>query len=610
MSGCSNTYYAIDTQTVAAALEKVGLAQAQMVRVEGEKAHLQSVNASLNEQIVNGNKLVESMNETIAKLTAEKTALTTHAVAREGKLFALEDENAALKLELQQALLAQPLVVVPVVVVQQATEPELDDGLIACVSIHKTIHAVTSLHAERANVLTELHSILFDAVSDEADLKIEQKHLLVQCERGRLAIEKDEQDRLALLKQEQDRLALLKEEEDRQLAAKQEQDRLALLKEEEDRQLAAKQEQDRLALVKEEDLKQEQDRLALLKKQEEQAREAEQKTASEDKYETERAAKAQKKLAKQLRAQEEKLAAKKKEDEKAEQLRKIEEERLATRKAQEETRRAQREQAKKEREEDSRLAKSVIEQIKQDREKTRKQEKQVKAAAKGLVTDGGAYALAAARSIWSDLEEDLGIFASGGSKCPPVDPSKGDTEKFLEVTNKVFRLTSDPAHKFLTGGKFDPHNLVQLMAEERVGSVFTLIESSKKGMYKLVSHIAFMGTAVLHESPLATLETIVKWLEQEEFTKVCDNLFGPHHMKDEGITTAVTDMFATVVKHPAFNVLRLTTIELTDGFGMPMHTLTYPDGRIEPYSTIQLIVWFFIGKIIDLASTTGPARRA
>ena len=283
---------------------------------------------------------------------------------------------------------------------------------------------------------------------------------------------------------------------------------------------------------------------------------------------------------------------------------------MATRKAQEETRRAQREQAKKEREEDSRLAKSVIEQIKQDREKTRKQEKQVKAAAKGLVTDGGAYALAAARSIWSDLEEDLGIFASGGSKCPPVDPSKGDTEKFLEVTNKVFRLTSDPAHKFLTGGKFDPHNLVQLMAEERVGSVFTLIESGKKGMYKLVSHIAFMGTAVLHESPLATLETIVKWLEQEEFTKVCDNLFGPHHMKDEGITTAVTDMFATVVKHPAFNVLRLTTIELTDGFGMPMHTLTYPDGRIEPYSTIQLIVWFFIGKIIDLASTTGPARRA
>ena len=571
MSGYSSTYYAIDTQTVAAALEKVGLAQAQMVRVEGEKAHLQSVNASLNEQIVNGNKLVESMNETIAKLTAEKTALTTHAVAREGKLFALEDENAALKLELQQALLERP-VISPMV--QQAPTPEAlaEDAFTVYVSTHKTFVAVGVIAAERDCVIEELQDILVDAAFIEADVKLEGTHVLI--------------------KQEQDRQLAVKEEEDRQLL-EQEQDRQALLKEEEDRQL----------------LKQEQDRLALLKNQE-QAREAEQKTASEDKYETERAAKAQKKLAKQLRAQEEKLAAKKKEDEKAEQLRKIEEERLATRKAQEETRRAQREQAKKEREEDSRLAKSVIEQIKQDREKTRKQEKQVKAAAKGLVTDGGAYALAAARSIWSDLEEDLGIFASGGSKCPPVDPSKGDTEKFLEVTNKVFRLTSDPAHKFLTGGKFDPHNLVQLMAEERVGSVFTLIESSKKGMYKLVSHIAFMGTAVLHESPLATLETIVKWLEQEEFTKVCDNLFGPHHMKDEGITTAVTDMFATVVKHPAFNVLRLTTIELTDGFGMPMHTLTYPDGRIEPYSTIQLIVWFFIGKIIDLASTTGPARRA
>ena len=591
MSGYSSTYYAIDTQTVAAALEKVGLAQAQMVRVEGEKAHLQSVNASLNEQIVNGNKLVESMNETIAKLTAEKTALTTHAVAREGKLFALEDENAALKLELQQALLERP-VISPMV--QQAPTPEAlaEDAFTVYVSTHKTFVAVGVIAAERDCVIEELQDILVDAAFIEADVKLEGTHVLIKQEQDRQLAVKEEEDR-QLLEQEQDRQALLKEEEDRQLL-KQEQDRQALLKEEEDRQL----------------LKQEQDRLALLKKQEEQAREAEQKTASEDKYETERAAKAQKKLAKQLRAQEEKLAAKKKEDEKAEQLRKIEEERLATRKAHEETRRAQREQAKKEREEDSRLAKSVIEQIKQDREKTRKQEKQVKAAAKGLVTDGGAYALAAARSIWSDLEEDLGIFASGGSKCPPVDPSKGDTEKFLEVTNKVFRLTSDPAHKFLTGGKFDPHNLVQLMAEERVGSVFTLIESSKKGMYKLVSHIAFMGTAVLHESPLATLETIVKWLEQEEFTKVCDNLFGPHHMKDEGITTAVTDMFATVVKHPAFNVLRLTTIELTDGFGMPMHTLTYPDGRIEPYSTIQLIVWFFIGKIIDLASTTGPARRA
>ena len=201
MSKFTNTYYVMDTEALGLALEQVQKAQDQVVFVEYGNAQLRDVNSSLNNQIVNGNMLVDSMNETIAKLTAEKAALTAHAVAREGKLFALEDENtslkdenAALKLELQQALLDERTVVVVPPVQQQAPEPA-DDAFAVYVNTHRTLVAVGVIMAEHDSVLEELQDIQQDAAFLESDLKIEVTHELIEREKDRRASEKVEQDR-------------------------------------------------------------------------------------------------------------------------------------------------------------------------------------------------------------------------------------------------------------------------------------------------------------------------------------------------------------------------------------------------------------------------------
>ena len=299
MSGGTNTYYVMDTEALGLALEQVQKAQDQVVFVEYGNAQLRDANAYLNNQLVNGNKLVDSIYETITKLTAEKVALTAHAVAREGKLFALEDENtslkdenAALKLELQQALLVdeRTFVVAPPVQQQQAPEPA-DDSFAVYVNTHRTLVAVGVIMAEHDSVLEELQDIQQEAAFLESDLKIEVTHELIEREKDRRASEKVEQDR---------------KDEKAEMAVKA------------------------------------------------------QKKADEN---AEMAVKAQKKLDKQLRVQEEKLAAQKKADEMAEKKKKLDEERLKTRKEQEKARSAimkdRKEARAKEAEENSVVAKAV-----------------------------------------------------------------------------------------------------------------------------------------------------------------------------------------------------------------------------------------------------------
>ena len=346
MSGGTNTYYVMDTEALGLALEQVQKAQDQVVFVEYGNAQLRDANASLNNQLVNGNKLVDSIYETITKLTAEKVALTAHAVAREGKLFALEDENtslkdenAALKLELQQALLVdeRTFVVAPPVQQLQAPEPADDPFAVYVNNTHRTLVAVGVIMGEHDSVLEELQDIQQEAAFLESDLKIEVTHELIEREKDRRASEKVEQDR---------------KDENAEMAVKA------------------------------------------------------QKKADEN---AEMAVKAQKKLDKQLRAQEEKLAAQKKADEMAEKKKKLDEERLKTRKEQVKARSAimkdRKEARAKEAEENSVVAKAVRRAVIAAQAKTREEYSEATNAARRAVIS------AQVQSIKESFDNDL-LFAS------------------------------------------------------------------------------------------------------------------------------------------------------------------------------------------------------
>jgi hypothetical protein len=177
------------------------------------------------------------------------------------------------------------------------------------------------------------------------------------------------------------------------------------------------------------------------------------------------------------------------------------------------------------------------------------------------------------------------------------------------LTEKVFSRSSNPAFKFRNENSSSPPWFVERYLQERLGiSAFNLEE--KDGEYRLVCTISSTivpGKTSRILSRYTNLETIVAWLDLQALSDACDILLN-HVSVDtlEGVAqcaAVIHDAFESIRYNPVFKTLKLKELDKVDGYGLDTFSIT-PVGkrRCMWCSSIQLVVWFLIGKIDALAS--------
>jgi hypothetical protein len=176
------------------------------------------------------------------------------------------------------------------------------------------------------------------------------------------------------------------------------------------------------------------------------------------------------------------------------------------------------------------------------------------------------------------------------------------------LTSKIFSSEQLCFLKFEQSSTEIPTGLlVRFHKEERIGTKGFRLEHVA-GQYRL-SCFLYKGEKVPFSSPLTTLETIVSWLDRQDFVDACNDYF-EYEVTGPCIETNARDIateFAIIRGDPAFAKLRMREHGKIDCFDLDVYELTARNSsgqkKVLTCSTIQLVVWFLLGKIHALAKT-------
>ena len=173
------------------------------------------------------------------------------------------------------------------------------------------------------------------------------------------------------------------------------------------------------------------------------------------------------------------------------------------------------------------------------------------------------------------------------------------------MTERVFIRGQLPGLRFTPFVGVSTRLLVRFYLEERVGTNGFRIQH-RAGLYRLT---CFTDAKAQFASQFTSLEDIVSWLDRADFAKACQDFFG-YDVIGPCIDTNALDIaavFQTIKDEPAFTQLKLRDHGKVDCFNLTMYDITALDprgmDRMFSCSTIQLVVWFALGKIRALAKT-------
>jgi hypothetical protein len=175
------------------------------------------------------------------------------------------------------------------------------------------------------------------------------------------------------------------------------------------------------------------------------------------------------------------------------------------------------------------------------------------------------------------------------------------------LTAKIFSKSNKP--EFVFRNK-DTHSLPMLVGwylQERLGFNSFLLEKENEE-FRLICPVPsyVLGQEFEIVSRYTNLETIVTWLDQQKFADECDRVFGYDSLEDKGdlgMAASITHgIFLSILKNPVFQKLQLRNLPHVDCFDLSIYAIT-PIGKRNyvKCSTIQLVLWFLMGKIHVLA---------
>ena len=151
--------------------------------------------------------------------------------------------------------------------------------------------------------------------------------------------------------------------------------------------------------------------------------------------------------------------------------------------------------------------------------------------------------------------------------------------------------------------------LVRFYLEERIGTNgFRIQLHPPTGQFRLTCFLDADKKAPF-SSPFAGLEDIAAWLDRQDFVDACIDLFG---YDVEGPCIAknardIYDLFQSIQDEWVFDAISLRETDQVDCFNLSAFEITVLDTRGRPLhmrcSTIQLVVWYALGKLHALART-------